>query len=54
MHFILGVKPADHEHLFEEVIKAYEEDRMTSWTAPGSVLASVTNSVYSRALLILT
>jgi hypothetical protein len=30
MHFILGVKPADHEHLFEEVIKAYDEDRMTS------------------------
>ncbi len=36
MHFILGVKPADHEHLFEEVIKAYEEDRMTSiqWEDP--------------------
>lgn len=30
MHFLLGVKPADHEHLFAEVIKAYEEDRMTS------------------------
>ena len=24
MHFGLGVKPADHEHLFDEVIKAYE------------------------------
>lgn len=36
MHFILGVKPADHEHLFEEVIKAYEEDRRTSiqWEDP--------------------
>ena len=36
MHFVLGVKPADHEHLFEEVIKAYEEDRMTSfqWEDP--------------------
>ena len=29
MHFLLGAKPADHEHLFAEVIKAYE-DRMTS------------------------
>lgn len=30
MHFLLGAKPADHEHLFAEVIQAYEEDRMTS------------------------
>ena len=36
MHFILGVKPADHEHLFAQVIQAYEEDRMTSirWEDP--------------------
>ncbi len=36
MHFLLGVKPADHEHLFDEVIRAYEEDRMTSiqWEDP--------------------
>ena len=36
MHFLLGVKPDDHEHLFDEVIKAGEEDRMTtiSWTDP--------------------
>ena len=36
MHFVLGVKPADHEHLFDEVIRAYEEDRMTSiqWEDP--------------------
>ena len=27
MNFILGVKPADHEHLFDEVIKAHEEGR---------------------------
>lgn len=32
MQFLLGVKPADHEHLFAEVIKAYEDDRMTSVT----------------------
>lgn len=33
MHFILGVKPGDHEHLFQEVEQAFEEDRMTvfSW-----------------------
>jgi hypothetical protein len=36
MHFILGAKPDGHEHLFDEVIKAGDEDRMTSisWTAP--------------------
>ena len=36
MHFLLGAKPDDHEHLFDEVIKAGEEDRMTtiSWTDP--------------------
>lgn len=36
MHFLLGAKPADHEHLFAEVIQAYEEDRMTSiqWEDP--------------------
>lgn len=34
MHFLLGVKPDDHQHLFEEVLKAFEEDRMTvlTWT----------------------
>jgi hypothetical protein len=30
MHFLLGAKPDDHEHLFDEVIKAGEEDRMTT------------------------
>lgn len=25
MHFILGAKPKDHEHLFDEVLKAHEE-----------------------------
>jgi hypothetical protein len=36
MHFLLGAKPDDHEHLFDEVIKAMEENRMTtiSWTDP--------------------
>lgn len=33
MHFILGVKAADHQHLFQQVVDAYEEDRVTtlSW-----------------------
>lgn len=36
MHFLLGAKPADHEHLFEQVIHAYEEDRMAciQWEDP--------------------
>ena len=34
MHFLLGAKPDDHEHLFDEVIQAAEEDRVSSitWT----------------------
>ncbi|MCP4896672.1 MAG: transposase [bacterium] len=34
MHFILGAKPDDHEHLFEEVSKAEAEGRVTTlrWT----------------------
>ena len=33
MRYILGVKPGDHEHLFNQVIREFEEDRMTtlSW-----------------------
>jgi len=36
MHFILGAKPADHEHLFDQAIEAAEEGRDTSiiWTDP--------------------
>lgn len=36
MHFILGAKPDDHEHLFDEAMKAAEEDRVTSivWNDP--------------------
>ncbi len=36
MHFLLGAKPDDHGHLFDEVIKAGDEDRMTtiSWADP--------------------
>jgi hypothetical protein len=36
MHFLLGAKPDDHEHLFDEVLKAFEEDRVTtiSWPDP--------------------
>lgn len=34
MHFILGAKQDDHQHLFEKVVEAFEEDRMTTmiWT----------------------
>lgn len=33
MHFLVGVKPGDHEFLFARVIEAFEQDRMTttSW-----------------------
>lgn len=33
MHFILGVKPGDHAYLFDRVVEAFEQDRMTtiSW-----------------------
>jgi hypothetical protein len=33
MHFVLGAKPDDHEYLFEEVVKAHQDDRVTtiSW-----------------------
>jgi len=33
MHFLLGVKPGDHAFLFEQVIAAYDADRVTvlSW-----------------------
>ena len=36
MSFLLGVKPADHEHLYDEVLRAFDEDRMTCmvWTDP--------------------
>ena len=30
MHFILGVKPGDHAFLFEKLIAAYDEDRVTT------------------------
>ena len=29
MHFLLGAKPGDHESLFQEVLAAYEQDRVT-------------------------
>lgn len=33
MHFLLGAKPGDHEFLFDQVIAAFEDDRVTtlSW-----------------------
>jgi hypothetical protein len=30
MRFLLGVKPDDHEYLFNAVIRAYEDDRVTT------------------------
>jgi hypothetical protein len=30
MHFLLGVKPGDHEFLFDRVIEAFEQDRVTT------------------------
>ena len=36
MHFLLGVKPGDHAFLFEQLIAAYDADRVTtlSWKSP--------------------
>lgn len=37
LHFILGVKPGDHEALFKDVIRAFDEDRAEtiSWNKEG-------------------
>ncbi len=37
MHFLLGAKPGDHPFLFDQVIRAFETDRMTTicWTKEG-------------------
>jgi hypothetical protein len=37
MHFIVGAKPGDHPFLFEQVLAAFETDRMTTicWTDGG-------------------
>jgi hypothetical protein len=42
MHFILGVKPGDHALLFQEVVAAIDEDRVTtvSWQ-DGDVLCEI-------------
>jgi hypothetical protein len=42
MHFILGVKPGDHPYLFDQVIAAYEQDRVStiSWRR-GEILCEV-------------
>ena len=42
LHFILGVKPGDHAFLFEQVVTAFEEDRVTtlSWYR-GDVLCQI-------------
>jgi hypothetical protein len=37
MHFLLGVKPGDHAYLFDQVLQAFDEDRITtfSWHKEG-------------------
>jgi hypothetical protein len=48
MHFILGAKPGDHEFLFDQVIAAFEEDRVTtiSWNVgDGQAELSFINNV---------
>jgi len=42
MHFILGAKPGDHPFLFDQVLAAFEADRVTSicWTE-GDVLCEI-------------
>ena len=44
MHFLLGVKPGDHAHLFKQLIAAYDADRVTtlSWKLPHGGLCEVT------------
>jgi len=32
MRFLLGVKPDDHEHLFESLLEAYQQERVTTIT----------------------
>lgn len=32
MHYLLGVKPGDHEFLFDRVLEAFEQDRVTTMT----------------------
>jgi len=43
MHFILGAKPGDHPFLFEQVLAAFEADRVTtiSWTNEEGVLCEI-------------
>ena len=48
MHFILGAKPGDHEFLFDELIAAFEDDRVTtiSWkVGDGQAEISFVNQV---------
>jgi hypothetical protein len=43
MHFILGAKPGDHAFLFDQVLAAYEADRVTtiSWTNQDGVFCEI-------------
>ena len=48
MHFILGAKPGDHEFLFDQLIAAFEDDRVTtiSWkVGDGQAEISFVNQV---------
>jgi hypothetical protein len=48
MHFILGAKPGDHEFLFDQMIAAFEQDRVTtiSWNVgDGQAELSFINNV---------
>ena len=42
MSYIIGAKPADHEFLFDEVLRAFEEDRMTTFSWEDSKRSGVT------------
>jgi hypothetical protein len=43
MHFLLGVKPGDHAFLFDQLIAAYDADRVTilSWKTPHGGLCEI-------------
>src|SRR5208283_2490151 len=43
MHFILGAKPGDHDFLIDQVLAAYEADRVTtiSWTDERGTLCEI-------------
>lgn len=51
MSFLLGVKPADHAYLYDEVIRAFDEDRMTCMSWPDRKRTEVTCEIsFTHAL----